>query len=306
MLDLIIIGAGPAGLVASIYASRYKIKHEVIGKTPGGLIMETDKIENWPGFKEISGAELAKRFKDHAESYGIKIKREEVGKVSQIKGGFEAVTIRGNKYSSKTLLIASGTVRRRLNVEGEAEFSGKGVHYCAICDTPLFRNKTVAVVGGGNSAVGAANIAAEFAKKVYLIYREKELSARPYLIEDLKKQLKIEAISQTQVTEIRGDKMVTGLFLNKPFQGKKELKLDGVFVEIGLIPETKLAGQLGLDLDKSKHIIIKDDCSTSLKGVYAAGDVTSSSNRFRQIITAAAEGGIAVSNIYEYLKKKNK
>lgn len=299
--NLIIIGAGPAGLAAAIYAARYKLDFLVFSKQFGGMITESDRVENWPGEKIITGIDLMGKFKEHAVSLGAKIIEENVETIEKTNSGFKV----NNNYESKKILIAQGTEKRRLNVEGEKEFIGKGVSYCATCDGAFFKNKTACVAGGNNSAAIAALLLSEFADKVYIIYRREKIRAEPIWVERIKKNSKITIINNTKITKIKGDNFVKSVLLDNDFNNSKELNVDGVFVEIGSEPNTKIASQLGVELENG---YIKTDAAqhTNIKGVYAAGDITTGSNKFEQLITAGAEGAVAANAIYEELKKGNK
>ncbi len=297
--DVAIIGAGPAGITAGIYALRYNLSTLVIGKIAGGWLPEITVIDNWPGEpKGVSGLELARRFKEHLLNMNPKFITEMVTKVTESKDLFVIETETGKRFQAKSLIIATGSKKRQLNVPGEKEFLGKGVSYCVTCDGPLFRDRRVAVVGGGDSAVMAALMLAEYAKEIHIIVRDNEFIAKPYRVELLKKYNKVRFHFDTTVKEIFGKKFLEGVVLNN---GNK-LTIDGLFVEIGVIPANKLAKQLGLELDKTGRIVVKDDMSSSKPKVFAAGDVTNGSNNFAQIVTAAAEGAIAANSVYKVLK----
>jgi len=299
--DLIIIGAGPAGLAASIYASRYKVGHIVIGREPGGQANEAHQIENWPGTLSISGYDLLKKMREHAEKLGAKIQMDSVSNVSQEKDEFQ-ITTHARQYRAKYIILALGMEYRKLEIPGEAEFKGKGISYCPTCDAAFFKDKTVAVVGGGNSAGSAALLLTEYASKVYLIYRGDKLKVDPIALEKLEKNEKIEIIFQTNIKEILGGKSVEQIKLDKPFGGSDILDVQGVFIEIGSEPGVELAEQLKLEVDEQGYIVVKGDQSTNVPNVYAAGDATTGSNKLRQIITAAAEGAVAASAVYKKLQ----
>ena len=306
MYDLIILGAGPAGLAASVYASRYKIKHLVIGNVFDGSLARAHLIENWPGEKSIKGSELVMKFYEHAKSFGAEIRQEKIVKVDKNKGEFIVKTGLNKIYKSKTILITLGTKHRKLNVSGEKEFLGKGVSYCVVCDGAFFKNKITAVIGGGNSAAMAAEMLSEHASKVYLIYRKKSLRCEPIIAERLEKNPKIKMIYNTNVIKVLGDKKVEAIEIDTEYKKSNEIKLSGLFIEVGLVPAINFAKKLGIKTDKSDYIIIDQSGSSNVKGVYAAGDITNSSNRLHQIVTAVSEGAIAATSIYEYLKKKGK
>ncbi len=301
--DLIIIGAGPAGLSASIYASRFGIKHLVVGSLMGGLISETHLIDNYPGVEDASGFDFSQKLVHHVKKYGAEIMPVMVRKINKKADRFELALDGGKKMEAKSILLATGTKRRKLGAKGEEEFSGKGVSYCATCDGFFYKDKTAAVVGGSDSAAGAALYLAEIAQKVYLIYRKDKLRAESHWINLIEKNEKIEVIFNTNVTEISGEGKVEKVRLDTPYKNQNELKLDGVFIEVGSDPTVDFAKDLGLAIDEGGFIKINKDASTSLAGVWAAGDITDGSDKFRQVITAASEGAIAARSISNYLKK---
>lgn len=299
--NLIIIGAGPAGLAASIYASRYKVNHIVIAKEPGGQINEAHQVENWPGTVSIGGLELGRNMREHAEKLGARIVMDSVSGVTKVDNVF-SVTTHAGQYQAKNIVLALGMEYRKLMIPGEEEFKGKGVSYCPTCDAPFFRDKVVAVIGGGNSAASAAMHICEHASKVYLIYRGSELKCDPAYCEKLKKNPKVTIIYSTNVKEIRGGEAVDKIILDKEYEGKAELETQGVFVEIGSEPGVELAKQLGVETDKQGFIVVNPDQGTNVLGVWAAGDATTGSNKMRQILTAAAEGAIAAGSVYRKLQ----
>lgn len=303
MYDLIIIGAGPAGLAASIYASRYNLKHFVLGKTLGGTITSAYKVENYLGTPSLTGGELAQRFLDHAQKLGVKIESKEAVKISQDKsGGFVLKTSDKKTYQARSIIIAVGTKRRELGVPGEKKLVGKGVSYCSTCDAALYKNKVVAVVGGANAACSGAVHASCFAKKVYLLYRRSSLRAEPAWIKELERKKNVEILYETNVVGIKGKDRLEKVLLDKEYQGKKELVIGGLFIEIGGVPATKLVKEIGVKCDEQGYVITDPQMATNVKGVYSAGDVNSTNKRFQQAIVAAAEGAIAAASTYEFLK----
>ena len=296
--DLIIVGAGPAGLSASIYASRYKLKNVVVGKLLGGLASVAHKICNWPSEKEISGADLMAKMQAGAESLGGEVLLDEVQKVEKVNEAFILKTTLGKELITKTLLIANGTERRKLNVKNEKEFLGKGVSYCSTCDGLFFKNKVVAVIGGSDSANTASVHLADTAQKVYQVYRKSALRGDPTWIEQIKRNEKIEVVYNAEVKELAGDGKLQKIIL----ANGRELTVDGLFVEIGTIPHLENFQSLGLATDDGGYIKVESHQATNIKGVWAAGDITTGSNGFRQVITACAEGAIAAESIYKYLK----
>ncbi len=302
--DVVILGAGPGGLGAAVYCARYNLKTLVLGKLLGGYAAEAHLVENYLGFKSITGIELCQKFKEHAESLGAKIiLGVDVISVKKSGKGFEVTSNENKKYSCKAIVVALGTQRRKLEVPNEDKFLGKGVSYCASCDAPFFRDKTVAVVGGSDAAGTTALMLTEHAKKVYIIYRKEELRAEPITKKRIDQNRKIEIIYKACVRELKGSKMLESVILDK--EGKaSELKLDGLFIEIGSVPSTVILKELGVEVTEEGYIKVKEDMSTSAPGVFAAGDITTASNGFRQIITAAAEGAVAANSIFKYLKSK--
>jgi len=301
--DLIIIGTGPAGLSASIYASRYRIPHLLIGSQLGGAMSWAASVENYPGFDKITGFDLAQKMIDQVKKLGIEIKNTGIIEIKTKGTNFELKTESNEQFEAKTLIVATGTQRRKLNVPGEAEYLGKGVSYCSTCDGAFFKGKTVVVVGGSNAAVMSALHLAAIAQKVYLIYRKKPLRADPLWIQRAEAETKIEIIYETNVLEILGDgQKVTALKLDKTYQGSDQMKIDGIFIEIGGIPGVDLAKKIGMELDERGYIKVKPDMSTNIPGVFASGDVANSTGEFQQIVTAVSEGAIAANSAYKLLK----
>lgn len=299
--DFAIVGGGPAGLSAAIYASRFMMKTVVLASEIGGTVTRTHLIENWPGEKPISGYDLMEKVRAHAEQFGAEIRNSEVSGISR-KGHNFALSTDGGEIEAKAVLLATGTEHKKLGVRGEEAFHGRGVSYCAVCDGAFFRDKTVAVIGGSDSAAKEALYLTEYAKKVFIIYRKEKIRAEPINAERVSKSAKIEIISNTNVTEIKGGKFVESVALDKPHAGKKELPVDGVFVEIGYEPKNALAKEIGAELDEKGDILVGCDCATSVPGVFAAGDITSKS--FKQAITAAAQGVISANSAYQFIKGK--
>lgn len=303
--NLIIIGTGPAGLTASIYASRYQIKHLLIGSQLGGAIVWASVVENYPGFESISGSDLAQKLIDQVKKLGAEIKNTGVIQINKKEDNFELKTESGEVFEARALIIATGTQRQKLNVAGESEYLGKGVSYCATCDATFFKEKIVAVVGGSNAAAMSAIHLAALAQKVYLVYRKKPLRADPIWVQRVEKETKIEIFYETNILEILGDgQKMTALKLDKVYQGSDQLKADGLFIEIGGVPGTDLVKVLGVELDEKGYVRVKPDMSTNIPGVFAAGDVANASDEFQQIVTATSEGALAANSVYEYLKER--
>jgi len=302
MYDVAIIGGGPAGLSAAMYAGRLKLKTLVLTKERGGTITTASEVMNWPGIKKTQGMALAKQLEEHALEYkDVEIKDAMVAGIKNKDGGF-TVTTQGGEYEVKTVILAAGTEVRKLGIPGEEKFAGKGVHYCALCDGFFYKDKTLAVIGGSDSAAKEALVLTQWAKKVYIIYRKEKIRAEPVNLDKVEKSGEIEIINNTNVTEIKGKEMVEYLVLDKPYKGKNELKVDGVFVEVGRVPGTVLVKDVGVKLNEQGEVITNKKAETNVPGFFAAGDITDSA--FKQAITASAEGVIAAYNAYVYLQKK--
>lgn len=304
MYDLVIVGAGPAGLNASVYASRYGLKNLVIGEITGGLTTQTHEIGNWLGEEKITGFEFAQKATSHVKSLKAEIKSTLVDQIKKNKnGGFNLLLADGSTTQSKTILIATGTKHRKLGVPGEKELLGKGVSYCATCDGFFYKGKTIGIIGGSDSATSAAVYMADIAEKVYLIYRKDKLRAETFWIKNIEKSKNIEVIYNTNVKEIVGDNKIEKVSLDNLYKGKDELDLDGLFIEIGFTPSAALVEDLGVEMDADGYIKVEVDGRTTAQGIWAAGDITTGSNKFKQIVTAAAEGAICANSIQQQLKR---
>lgn len=296
--DLIIIGSGPAGITAAIYAARYKLDFLCVGKEHGGTANEAFMVENYPGLPDIPGIELMKKMKEQAEKLGANIITNNINTIKKDKEIF-FIKANGEEYGAKNIILTTGTNRTRLKVPGEEELRGKGVAYCATCDAPLFRNKVVAVVGGGDAALTAAVQLGDVAEKVYLIAR-KELRGTPAWIEVINKNKKIEVLLGKSLKEIKGENKVSSIIIKETGE---EFTVNGVFVEIGATPAIEIIKDLGIELDSSNHIKIDIEQQTNVKGILAAGDLTTGSNKLKQIVTACSEGAIAANTVYKTIKK---
>ncbi|MBI5391783.1 FAD-dependent oxidoreductase [Candidatus Woesearchaeota archaeon] len=300
LYDILIVGGGFAGISAAIYAFRFNRKVAVLAKEPGGLIMTTHLVENYPGFPSLSGPDLMEHFFDHLKYFNIPLITTEVTGIKKQKDGFKISTLE-KEYESKTVILAMGSKPRRLEVKGEKEFYGKGVSYCAICDAAFFKNKAVAVVGGSDSAAKEALLLAEHAKKVFIIYRGDKLRAEPINTDRVLKNEKIEIIYNANVLEIYGDKKMNKIILDVSYKSKKELELDGLFPTIGHIPSNEFAKQLGVKLNEKGEVIVDEEAKTNISGLYCAGDFTTLKEK--QGILAAAQGVMAAFSADEYLRK---
>ncbi len=302
--DTIIIGGGVSGYGAAMYAGRLGMKTLLIGETPGGTIILTDRVENYPGFSKLTGQELADKLKEHALDYKdfVEIKEGKIIKLEK-KGDKFIVHSEKEKFETITVIYATGTKWRELNVPGHEEYKNKGVHYCALCDGFFYRNKVAAVVGGSDSAAKDALVLAEHASKVYIIYRGDKIRAEPPNLKRVEANKKIELIYKTNITEIKGDgKGVTSILLDTAYKGSKQLKLEGVFIAIGHIALSDIAKAAGVEVNEKGEIKINRNSETNIPGFYAAGDVVDS--HFKQAITGVAEGVIAAYSAYEYIGNK--
>jgi thioredoxin reductase (NADPH) len=307
--DFAIIGAGGSGLAAAMYGARLGMTVAVFGTTHGselpvgGVITTTDIVENYPGFIKTTGIDLARQLEEHARSYDlVTIRNERVDMIKKLNSGFVLKTKKG-EYDAKTILFATGTKWRTLDIPGVKELERKGVNYCALCDGPLFKDKIVAVVGGSDSAGKDALLLSQYSKKVYIIHRGDQIHPEHINLERIKKNKKIEVITNTNLIEIKGKEYVTGAVLDKFYKGSKELKLDAVFMAIGHIPLSELAKHLGVKLNKKDEIVINHMTSeTNVPGVFAAGDVTD--KHFKQLITGVGDACTAAYSAYEFIGKK--
>ncbi len=302
MYDVVIVGGGPAGLTAGIYAARGGLKTLICeGKILGGQIVLSFEVENYPGFPEgISGMDLIDRFTKQAEKFGVEISYEGVKKIEDHKDHKSVYLTNDSCIKTKTVIIAAGSTANRLGCPGEKKFTGKGVSYCATCDGAFFRGKTVAVIGGGDAALEEALYLTNLAKKVYIIHRRDSFRAIKILQDRARENSKIEFIMNHIVKEIQGDKMVNGLLLENTKTGEKtRLPVDGVFIYVGATPNTKFVEDL-IELDENGYIITNQNMETNVEGIYAAGDIRVSP--LRQVVTAAADGAIAASSAQKYIE----
>lgn len=301
--DLIIVGAGPAGFTAALYALRYRINLLIIGDPFASSICGAHLLENWPGTEKISGLELIQKMTDQVKNYGAEILSDNVVNLDK-KESFLVETKANGEFSAESIIIATGTERKKINIPGEKEFLGRGVSYCATCDAPFFKNKKVAIIGGGNAAMMAADLSADYADQVYLIVRDKTLVGEAVWQEKTEYNSKIKIIYQNSLSQIKGQDKLEEIVLNQEINGQKELKVQGLIIEIGSEPISSWLKDVGVETDERGYVKIKKDGVTSCPGVFAAGDITDGSNNFRQVVTASAEGAIAALGVYNYLKKK--
>lgn len=298
MLDTIIIGSGPAGITAAIYASRANLSLEVIEKEYEGTgqIANTERVDNYPGLYGINGYDLGETFRQHALNLGVSFCEDEVKEIVQTEDkNWHVILSDGSEHVTKTVIYCGGAKHRKLGIPGEAEFYGRGVSYCALCDGAFYEGKTVAVVGGGNSAIEAAIYLSNLCEKVYLVHRRNEFRADQILVDFLAEHKNILPVLAVQTVEITGDAVVNGLLLSDG----NTLNVQGVFVEIGMEPNTEMIRDLGI-LDSAGYIQASEDCSTKLQGFFCAGDVRT--KKLRQLVTAVSDGANAATQAAEYIR----
>jgi len=315
--DVLIVGGGPAGMTAGLYCVRAGLKTAIISRDIGGTANSILKLENWPGYSG-GGGKLMKRFYDQLKKYDIDFIMKDAKNIKKNKEGF--VVSAGTKNSdkedeeldSKSIIIATGTKRNKLGVPGEDDLKGKGVSYCITCDAFFYKDKKVAVVGGSDCAVSSALSLSDVAEKVYIFYKGENLDCDDEKHKKLEKRKNVKIFYNSLPTKIRGKKKVEGINVQVPSEkGKdkdkikkkeKEFDVEGIFIEVGSEPITEFIGDLGLKLDKNKRIKVDKDMSTSVRGVYAAGDVTNQD--LNQVVVASGEGAIAGKNAGNYIKEK--
>jgi len=297
--DVIIVGAGPAGLTAGIYTGRYGLKTAIFDKlTAGGQLALTPLIENYPGYKAIPGPELANLMKEQAIAAGVELfEVEEVIDIQKEEDLFKVTTVSLNEFTAHAIILTVGSTPKKLEVPGEKELTGRGVSYCALCDAQFFKQKRVIVVGGGNTAVVSAKYLSDLGSQVSLVHRKSTIRGE----ETIKKELIAKNVQfhwNSKVKEIKGENKVKSVVLDT--QGHlQEVPTDGIFIHIGEIPTNGLANKLGLELDSEGFVLVNDKCETSMKGIFAAGDI---SGGILQVSTAVGKGTIAAVNAYLYIK----
>jgi len=305
MKDLIIIGGGPAGMTAAIFAKRKNLNFLLLTKDFLGSATKTNFIENFPGFEKISGKELIEKMKKQIEKLGVEYKEEEIVEKIEKKENFFEIKTHKSVYQAKAVIVGTGLLPRRLNIPGEEKFIGKGISYCTICDGPLFKGKVVAVIGGGNAGAEASLFLAEIAKKVYLLEISDRLCADETLQKEIKENPKISVILKAKVKKIYGKEKVEELiYENIESKNECSLKIDGVFIEIGGIPVVNILGEL-VDFNEKREVVIDHKtCMTKTPGLFAVGDITDI--KYKQIVIACAQGAIAALFAYDFLKKNER
>lgn len=303
MYDTVIIGSGPAGLAAAIYATRAALTHLVIESqdVSGGQMLDTYEVDNYPGFCMIGGYELGQAMRGHADRLGAQFVNDCVRQILRTETGYEIVCGKG-RYETRTVILAAGARHRLLGAVGEKELTGKGVSYCATCDGALYRKKVTAVVGGGNVAVEDAIFLARLCEKVYLIHRRDRLRASKALQQKLFAQKNVELVWDSEVTEIHGEEQVEEIVIrHTKSRASLALPVDGVFIAVGIVPESGLADGIA-KCDEQGYILASEECITDAPGFFAAGDVRKKA--LRQVITAASDGANAVRSAEEYLNTR--
>ena len=299
--DLIIIGGSAAATSAGIYAARRNLNFKIIAKDLGGEVATSGEIGNWPGINQTDGIALANQFRGHLKFYRVNIEEGvEVKKIIRQDEGFFKIVAKTGEYAAKTVIVATGVHPKELNVPGEKELRNKGVSYCSVCDMPLFKDKIVATVGGGNSVLESGIMGADIASKVYVINKNPIFKGEQVLIDNLLSRKNIEVIYNAKTTGILGDGFVSGLKYNDQSGQEKELKVDGVFIHIGMKPNSGLVPD---EVEKNNfgEILISKNCETNVPGLFAAGDVTDVP--FKQIVIAAGQGTCALLQAVNYLNR---
>ena len=296
--DLIVLGGGPTAIGCAIYAARFAMDVLIVGKTFGGLIATTHLVENYPGITSTSGQGLMDMFKDHMDSLRIPYISDEIRSIEKLDDHFVLYSF-FQKFKTFSICIATGSERRKLGIPGEEEFAGRGVSYCATCDGPFYKDKVVCVIGGSDSAAKEALFLSQNTKKVYILYRGESLRAEPINKKRVLENEKIEIIYKTNVTEIKGERKVKSVV----FDNGKHLEVDGVFIEIGSIPNSDLAKRIGVETNEKGEIMINRKSETNVQGIFAAGDVADAP--FKQAITGVSEGVIAAYSAFDYVKEMN-
>lgn len=303
--DLAILGGGPAGITAAIYASRARLNTIWIDKNfaPGGQITATYEVDNYPGMPGISGMDLGEAFGEHARKLGLEPKREKLLSLENISGDIKTIHTKKNEYQARTIILAFGAEHRKLDIPGEDDLGGLGVSYCATCDGAFYKDRTVVVVGGGNAAAEDAVFLSGLCKKVYLVHRRDELRADKAIQEKIFDCENIEMVWDSVPLEILGQDEVTGIKIRNVKTGEeRELDTDGVFIAVGIVPNTTLL-EAQLELDENGYICAGEEGITSAAGVFAAGDIRTKA--LRQVVTAVSDGANAVASAQKYLWRKD-
>jgi thioredoxin reductase (NADPH) len=297
--DVLIAGQGAAAFSAALYAARYQMNSIVVGETFGGETATGGSIENYPGYLEIDGFDLMMKFREQIDKYDVPVIDGKVVSLARSGHCFDATTSEGAHYTASTVILAVGRERRKLGLEHEEEWTGKGVSFCSTCDAPLHKGNVVAVVGGGSAAVEGAILLSKYARQVYIIYRREGFTRpEPVSVRLLENAANVEPILSTRVVELRGNGGLSSIVVAREQDGPSELTVDGLFIEIGADPRIELANQLGLKLNEKNEVKVDKAMKTNVHGVFAAGDLTDASGDLKQTVTAASQGAVAATSAY--------
>ncbi len=297
IFDVIIIGSGPAGMTAGIYCARRTLKTLIISKDVGGQMSETLIIENYPGFKKIEGVNLSFQIKDQVEALGVEFELSLASKIIKKNNLFEITTDENKIFQAKSIILAFGLEKRKLGVKKEKKFDGKGLSYCINCDGPLFKNKTVAVVGGGNAGAEAVEFLAKICTKIYWLEINKKIIADEIILNKINKFKNVEISLNTEVKELIGDQKIESIKINQKNKTKK-ISVEGIFVEIGIKPKINWLNNI-VELDEQKQIKVNEFCHSNTPGIFSAGDITNT--KYKQIVVAQGQGAIAALEAYNYI-----
>ena len=305
--DVLIAGQGASAFAAALYTARYQLHGMIVGDRFGGETAIGGGIENYPGYPEIDGFDLMLKFKEQVDKYNVPVVDAAVTAVGNAGDHFLATLSDGSTVIAGAVIFAIGRERRKLNLPNEEAWTGRGVSYCSTCDAPLYRQKTAAVIGGGSAAVEGAILLGKYTTESYLIYRgDKFTRPEPVLVDLLNKQENVHVLLETEVAELLGDDTagLTGIKLNKPFKGKDELALDGIFIEIGADPRIDIPQTLGVELNpETNEIHVDRNMNTNVPGFFGAGDITDGSGSLKQTITAASQGAVAALAAYQFVSE---
>ena len=300
--DVLIAGQGAAAFSAALYAARYQINTLVVGEIFGGETATGGLIENYPGYPEIDGFDLMMKFREQVDKYGVRVVDDKVESISGEPGAFKATGAFGDSFEAATVILAVGRERRKLGLEHEDEWTGRGVSFCSTCDAPMHKGNVVGVVGGGNAAVEGAILLSKYARKTHIIYRRESFTRpEPVNLRLLDEAENVENLMSTNVIELRGEDGLSSVVLDRQHNGSSELELDGLFIEAGADPRVELANQLGAALNDQNEVKVDREMRTSVHGIFAAGDLTDASGDLKQTVTAAAQGAVAATSAYHEL-----
>ena len=303
--EVLIAGQGAAAFAAGLYVARYQMKSIIIGEIFGGETATGGLIENYPGYADIDGFDLMMKFREQVSSYDVPILDDKVNAIQKESDFFKIQTESGTQYCATSVILGIGRERRKLGLEHENEWIGKGVSFCSTCDAPLHRNNIVAIVGGGNAAIEGAVLVAKYASTVYLIYRRETFTRPdPVNLKLLNGSKNIIQLLNTNVTSLNGTEGLSEISIDTPYNDSTNLAVDGLFIEIGADPRIEIPIQLGINLNEKNEVIVNTEMETNVGGVLAAGDLTDASGDLKQTVTAAAQGAISAKSAYTYVSNK--